>query len=57
MDGSDRKILVNSTKMRELTKYKIGWPNGITIDYETDTIYWVDAKYDIMVTMNLNGGK
>lgn len=56
LDGTDRLVLVNTTKMAKCTKYKIGWPNGITIDYDHDTIYWVDAKHDIMVKMDLNGG-
>lgn len=34
MDGSDRVVIVNTS---------ITWPNGITIDYERDLIYWVDA--------------
>ena len=39
-----------------LSKKSIGWPNGLTIDYPTDTIYWIDAKEDIIVKMGINGG-
>ena len=34
MDGSERVTLVNTS---------LTWPNGITIDYEMERIYWVDA--------------
>ena len=34
MDGTGRVVLVDS----DLT-----WPNGITIDYDRQLIYWVDA--------------
>lgn len=57
MDGSNRTVLVNSTIMSSLgLGAKIVWPNGLAIDYDTDTIYWVDANSDIMATMDLNGG-
>lgn len=35
MDGSDRRILVEDG---------IFWPNGLTIDYSANRIYWADAK-------------
>ena len=25
-------------------KRSVGWPNGLTIDYENSRVYWVDAK-------------
>ena len=57
MDGSNRIILVNSTIMLAQTKTKIVWPNGLCIDFDTDTVYWVDAKSDVLVKMDLDGGK
>ncbi|XP_066928142.1 low-density lipoprotein receptor-related protein 1-like [Clytia hemisphaerica] len=54
--GEDRVVLVNKTYMDSILKKNIGWPNGLTIDYDTDTIYWVDAKTDIIVQMDLDGG-
>ena len=47
-------ILVNSVIISKIGK--IGWPNGLTIDYDTDTIYWVDALHDNIMTMDLDGG-
>ncbi|CAL4228679.1 unnamed protein product, partial [Meganyctiphanes norvegica] len=46
LDGSERKILVNTD---------IGWPNGLTIDYKGERIYWNDANRDTIETSDLNG--
>ena len=37
MDGdpATRQVLVNTN---------INWPNGLTIDYQTERLWWVDAK-------------
>lgn len=45
-DPETRVMLVNQN---------IYWPNGITIDYETETIYWVDGKEQFMDSMDFNG--
>jgi low density lipoprotein receptor-related protein 5/6 len=37
MDGDLRSRVIIIDK-------NIEWPNGLTVDYETDLIYWVDAK-------------
>ena len=37
MDGS------NATK---LVTDKLGWPNALTIDFETNRIWWADAHLD-----------
>lgn len=34
----------------------IGWPNGLTIDYEMNRIYWNDAKGDTIDSSDLDGG-
>ena len=46
MDGSLR---------RHLATTDVYWPNGLTIDYTTDRIYWIDAKYHIIESAKLNG--
>ncbi|XP_043483348.1 low-density lipoprotein receptor-related protein 4 isoform X2 [Leptopilina heterotoma] len=46
MDGSDR---------REVIKESIFWPNGLTIDYTTDRIYWTDAKHHAIESSHLDG--
>ena len=46
MDGSHRQVLVNES---------IYWPNGLTIDYEENKIYWVEAKLHYISKMNADG--
>ncbi|XP_049541327.1 low-density lipoprotein receptor-related protein 4 [Anopheles darlingi] len=38
MDGSERQTLISEA---------IFWPNGLTIDYTSDRLYWADAKHVI----------
>ena len=46
MDGSDRRVL-----------HSIGltWPNGLTVDYLAQKIYWVDANQDRIEYSNIDG--
>ena len=46
LDGSARVVLVNTL---------LGWPNGLTIDYNERQIYWGDAKLDRIETCRLDG--
>ena len=46
LDGSHRITLV---------KTSVVWPNGITIDFHEQKLYWVDAKLDKIEIMNLDG--
>lgn len=46
MDGSGRKPLITKN---------IIWPNGLTIDYTTDRIYWTDAYYPIIESAHIFG--
>lgn len=52
LDGSQRIELVNKTLLAD-----IGWPNGITIDYTADLVYWIDAKAKQIFRMSVDGGK
>lgn len=45
MDGSDRIILVNFTSK--------SWPNGMTLDFTENKLYWVDAFQDKIEVMDL----
>ena len=31
------------------------WPNGITLDFEAERIYWIDARSDSVNTANYDG--
>ena len=46
MDGSNRTILHNTDLI---------WPNGITIDYENQKLYWIDASLDRLEYSNVDG--
>ena len=49
MDGSSRKTLLsNKTKL-------LFWPNGLTIDNDTNLLYWIDGKLNVVGYMGLNG--
>jgi len=37
MDGSDPRKIISD---------KLGWPNALTVDYETGNIWWADAHLD-----------
>jgi low density lipoprotein-related protein 2 len=32
----------------KIVSLKLGWPNGLTIDYYTDRIWWADAHLDLI---------
>lgn len=45
-DHSTREVIVSE---------KIFWPNGLTIDYEAQLIYWVDGKLRFIESMDYYG--
>lgn len=47
LDGSDNMTLFG--------REKVEWPNGITIDYIANRIYWVDARQDYIGSSDLHG--
>ena len=47
LNGKNIKILINDS---------LNYVNGLTIDYESDRIYWVEAAYDKIESSNLDGG-
>ncbi|XP_059144487.1 low-density lipoprotein receptor-related protein 4-like [Physella acuta] len=46
MDGSERQILLSND---------ITWPNGLSLDFETDRLYWVDAGTHTLESCALEG--
>lgn len=46
LDGNHRQAIVSDG---------IKWPNGLTIDYVTNQLFWVDAKQFSISTCDLNG--
>lgn len=46
MDGTNRSNIVED---------KITWPNGLTLDFINDRIYWADAREDYIEFASLDG--
>ena len=45
MDGSHREILTD----------QVQWPNGLTVDFLLEKLYWVDAKLSTIGSADLDG--
>lgn len=46
MDGTNRSVIVED---------RITWPNGLTLDFVNDRIYWADAREDYIAFASLDG--
>jgi len=46
MDGTGRMVIANTS---------LFWPNGLTLDYATDKLYWADAKHHVIECSDLYG--
>ncbi|KAL0266712.1 UNVERIFIED_CONTAM: hypothetical protein PYX00_009183 [Menopon gallinae] len=47
---------LDGSNVKKLFAYPVvQWPNGVTIDYIAQRIYWVDAKLDYIASANLDG--
>lgn len=46
MDGRLRMVLANTS---------LFWPNGLTVDYASERLYWADAKRHVIECANLDG--
>ena len=46
MDGTSREVLHNTSLI---------WPNALTLDYDTQTLYWMDASLDKFESSNADG--
>lgn len=46
MDGTNRSVIVED---------RITWPNGLTLDFINDRIYWADAREDYIEFASLDG--
>ena len=50
MDGQDMQVLLSNT-----TNPRVEWPNGLSIDFDTEKLYWVDSSMDVLGRSDLNG--
>ena len=46
MDGNNRTVIHNTSLV---------WPNGLTLDYSTQVLYWTDAYLDRIESSNTDG--
>lgn len=46
MDGSNRMSIITES---------VFWPNGLTVDYTADRIYWADAKHHVIESAKMDG--
>ncbi|XP_055372745.1 prolow-density lipoprotein receptor-related protein 1 [Condylostylus longicornis] len=46
MDGSDQKMIIQDN---------LGWPNALTISFETEELFYGDAREDFIAVSDLNG--
>ena len=46
MDGTNRSMIIDK---------EIYWPNGLTLDYSQQKLYWADAKHNFIHRANLDG--
>jgi hypothetical protein len=49
LDGSGRKCVICNSKLH--------WPNGLTLDYAANRLYWVDAKRHVIESSSLDGNE
>ncbi|XP_050504158.1 sortilin-related receptor-like isoform X12 [Diabrotica virgifera virgifera] len=51
----NRANLDGSSNMTLFGRDKVEWPNGITVDYFANRLYWVDARLDYIGSSDLHG--
>ena len=53
--ASIERASMDGTSHRVLHSTSLVWPNGLTIDYTMQTLYWVDAQLDRIETSSTDG--
>ena len=48
MDGIESTVLHNTS---------LRWPNALTLDYDSQTLYWIDGRLDRIETSNVDGSE
>jgi len=52
LDGSNHTIIIDTDNKG---RRRLGWPNGLTIDFAAERVYFVDAQKDFIASCNLDG--
>ena len=48
MDGTGREVLHNTG---------LGWPSALTIDFHSQTLFWIDGKLDKLESSKVDGSE
>ncbi|XP_023246072.1 sortilin-related receptor isoform X2 [Copidosoma floridanum] len=54
-NASVNRANLDGTHAKQLFFTRVEWPNGITIDYIAERIYWVDARQDYIGSSDFEG--
>lgn len=49
------KATMSGGSPQMIVTHNVGWPNALTISFETDEIFWADAREDYIAVADLNG--
>jgi len=49
------RATMDGSNVIDIVTTMIRWPNGLTIDYDSDTIYWADASLDRIESIDISG--
>ena len=49
------RAFTDGTNLMVFRNVTLGWPNGLSVDFETDRLYWCDALLDHVQHANLDG--
>ena len=55
MNPSIQRASMDGTSIINLHTTGLVWPNGLTIDHASQTLYWADASLDRIETSNADG--
>lgn len=58
--GTDTKIekaFLDGSHRTKIISTDLQWPNGLAIDYESNLLFWVDAKQQTISSCDLDGSK
>ncbi|RUS81825.1 hypothetical protein EGW08_010417, partial [Elysia chlorotica] len=49
------RCFTDGTNITQIRRKQLGWPNGLTIDFQADRLYWADAFFDRIQHSGLDG--
>lgn len=49
------RVGMDGQHVKRIVTEEIEWPNGLTIDYQLQKLYWADARKDLIGVCNLDG--